>query len=1082
MKKSIRTYLEAENYFSQFLKLTNFVIHATMKKLIFSFALLYSSIILFAQKDYFQQEVNYKIECQLNDEEHILTGNIEIEYFNNAPDDLDFIYMHLWANAFKNIETAFAKQKRRTGSTRFYFAKDNQFGYYDSLDFKVDGQPVEWVYDEEHPDIAKLNLKAPLKSGNKLTISTPFLIKIPASFSRLGHVKTSYQMTQWYPKPAVYDKDGWHPMPYLDIGEFYSEFGAFDVKITLPENYVVGATGELQNDSEKAFLLKKAEETEAFFDSFLEKLTNAEEAISPSQFLLPLDTFPASSTKLKTLHYTAENVHDFAWFADKRFHVQKGDVTLASGKKIDTWTMFPHEEADLWHKSIEYVNRSVKFYSDKVGEYPWPHATAVHSALSAGGGMEYPMITVIGNSGTPEGLDDVITHEVGHNWFYGILASNERDHPWIDEGVNSYYEYRYMTENYGSRGEVFDLPKLITKGSKIDIQELGYLFMARRGIDQAPETHSNKMSTMNYGIGAYAKPGMVFGHLEAYLGTAPFDGIMQSFYEKWKFKHPGPKDLRVHFEEESGKDLTWFFDGYINSTAQLDYAISGINTEGKYEIEIQNKGSINAPFPVSGIKDDKIIETRWFEGFEGKKALTFPLGEYDKVVIDAEHKTLEINRRNNNYKTKGVLKSVEPFRLHWLGSFESSDRSTLYWTPLPLYNVYDGFMPALAFYNTTVPSRKLEYFVMPAYSFKTKEVTGMADLRFNVFPKSGLFQKITLGANLKSFNVGNRDSLRTVDGYASTDLKYVRVASSIKFDFRKAATSNFHQSIQFRNIWINEERTSFADGNYVGDVWVDYSINELSYKAMMKRALNPFGFKISLERLGFENQVGINEFEKTNSFKVALEFKSSYTYARKRSVDVRIFAGKFFKNPFENRALPVRNMLNLTKQGFNDYSYDNVHFGRNEPDGFWSRQIYLQDGGMKAAFGNGMSFAGRSNVFIFAVNLKADLPQNLPLNLPLKPYLDFGYFNDGRPVPTYESFNERLWWSGGFMLDFFNGTIGVYFPVINSKNGIIEVSGDPDPNGLRKLYEGRGNYWNRITFSIDFHRLNPRRIINSISL
>ncbi len=1051
-----------------------------MKKLIFFFAFLSFSILLAAQKDYFQQEVNYRIECELDDRNHILHGNIEIEYINNSPDTLHFIFMHLWANAFKNNESAYAKQKIRVGSTRFYFAKDNEFGYYDSLDFKSNGQLLNWEFDNDNPDIAKLNLNEPLVSGQKQTITTPFVLKIPASFSRLGHVETSYQMTQWYPKPAVYDKDGWHPMPYLDIGEFYSEFGSFDVKISLPENYVVGATGILQTESEFQFLTEKENATKVFLDSLKYKLANPD--FEYVAYLESLDGFPESSKSIKTLHYTAENVHDFAWFADKRFHVQKGVVTLASGKKVDTWTMFPNEEADLWIKSIDYVNRSVKFYSEKVGEYPWPHATAVHSALSAGGGMEYPMITVIGNSGTAAALDDVITHEVGHNWFYGILASNERAHPWIDEGVNSYYEYRYMEEYYGNRGDVIDVPEFLTKGSKIDFHEGGYLFMARRGLDQAPETHSNEMSVLNYGIGAYVKPGLAFGHLEQYLGTERFDAIMQSFYEKWKFKHPGPGDLKTHFEEESGKDLSWLFDGYINTNAKLDYTIKDIISGDDLTVYVQNKGEIIAPFPISGMKDSVVVETRWFEGFEGKKALKFPNGEYDKLVIDAEHKILDINRKNNNFKTKGALKSVEPFRLKWIGSIESSDKSTLYWTPLLLFNVYDGFMPAAAFYNTTIPARKFEYFVMPAYSFKTKELNGMADIRLNFYPKGGAFQKVSIGTNLKSFNYGNRDSLRTADGFADTDLRFARVSTSLQFDFRKSATSNYHQSIRLRNIWINEERTSFAEGNYVGDVWVDYSVQELSYSAEMRRALNPFSWDLTIERLGFENQIGINEFEKTSSLKIALEYKSSYTYAPKRSFDLRIYAGALVKNPFKDRALPVRNMLNLTQQGFNDYKYDNVHFGRNEADGFWSRQIYLNEGGMKAAFGGGMSFAGRSNVFIFALNLKADLPQNLPLNLPVKPYLDFGYFLDNRPNPTYENFNERLWWSGGFMLDFFDGVIGIYFPVMSSKNGTLEISGDPDPNGLRKLYEGRGNYWKRISFHIDFHRLNPRRAIDRFTI
>jgi hypothetical protein len=1032
----------------------------------------------FSQNDYFQQEVNYKIDCALDDIEHILTGTIEMEYTNNSPDDLDFIYMHLWGNAFKDINTAFAKQKLREGSTRFYFAKDSQFGYYADLDFQVNGETIEWNLTKKNEDIAKLMLKSPLKSGQKIVISTPFKLKIPASFSRLGHVRTSYQMTQWYPKPAVYDKDGWHPMPYLDMGEFYSEFGSFDVKITLPENYVVGATGELQTASEKAFLDEKVEETKQFFKE-IDKQFKADFQVE--NYLSKLDTFPKSSEKFKTIQYKAENVHDFAWFADKRFHVQKDQIELASGKKVDTWTMFSNSQADLWEKSIEYVNRSVKFYSDKVGEYPWPQATAVHSALSAGGGMEYPMITVIGQNGTGKDLDDVITHEVGHNWFYGILATNERDHPWMDEGMNSYYEYRYMAEHYDDI-----IPVEIPEYFKSDVRtyEVFYQFQARRGLDQAPETASNDFNSLNYGLSAYVKPGLVFGHLEQYLGTENFDKIMQSYYEKWKFKHPTPADFRVHFEAETGKDLSWFFDGYINSNGQLDYAVNSVSTGEKMTVSVKNKGDINAPFPISGMKDSVIVRTEWFDGFEGEKTFDFPVGDYDRIVIDANQDLLEVNRKNNNYKTSGLLKKMEPFSLKFLGSMESSEKSELFWLPTPMWNAYDKFMPSFAFYNSTIPMKKFEFLVMPAYSFKTKDLNGVGNLAYNIYPKSGVFQKIRIGANVKSFNYDDRDSLQTETGFEDTALKYLKVQPSISFDFRKSATSNLHQNIQFRSIWLNQEQTVFEIGEnsrfYVGNTFDDVWIHELSYTAEMRRALNPYRLKVTAEQMSF--RVPSLEPQKESSVKLTLEYETSYTYAPRKSLDIRFFVGGFLQNPFRNRGLPAPNMLNLTSQGFNDYKYDDSYFGRNERDGLWSQQIHLNDGGMKFALGGGQSFPGRSNNFMFAINLEADLPQDLPLNLPLKPYLDIGYFDDARPNPTYDTFDKQLWWSGGFMLDFFDGIVGVYFPVINSKNGTLEISGEPDPNGLRSLYRGQGNYWSRISFHIDFNRLNPWRALDRMEL
>ena len=197
------------------------------------------------QLNYWQQQVNYTIDVSLDDKEHTLRGFEKIEYINNSPDTLRFIWIHLWPNAYKNDKTAYSDQLLENSSTKFYFSGKDQKGYINRLDFKVNNVTVVVEDHPQHIDIVKLLLPAPLAPGQKVLITTPFHIKLPYNFSRGGHDGQSYQATQWYPKPAVYDKTGWHPMPYLDQGEFYSEFGSFDVSImfliimwwVLPVNY-----------------------------------------------------------------------------------------------------------------------------------------------------------------------------------------------------------------------------------------------------------------------------------------------------------------------------------------------------------------------------------------------------------------------------------------------------------------------------------------------------------------------------------------------------------------------------------------------------------------------------------------------------------------------------------------------------------------------------------------------------------------------------------------------------------------------------------------------------------------------------
>ncbi|MFT7114779.1 MAG: hypothetical protein ACI8P7_001566, partial [Candidatus Azotimanducaceae bacterium] len=386
-----------------------------MKKLLLAILTLFSFVGSAQQnKAYFQQKVDYAIAVTLDDRNNSLEGNISIAYTNNSPDTLREIYMHLWPNAYKDRNSAMACQHLVNRDIKFHYADDEERGFIDKIDFKINGQTIPWKFDSEHKDIALISLEAPLLPGDTTNISTPFFVKIPSGkFSRLGHIGQSYQITQWYPKPAVYDRAGWHPMPYLTQGEFYSEFGKFDVQITAPENYLIAATGDLQTASEISFLKDAAAKGEQLKQKF------AKWDKSVQDVFLQKNDFPESSEKTKTLHFSQDNVHDFAWFADKRFHVLKTPIKLFNGKQITGWAFFTNGNANLWFDAPKYLERSTQFYSERVGVYPYNVVTAVDGTISAGGGMEYPTITVIGRTRTAKELDRVITHEVGHNWFYG---------------------------------------------------------------------------------------------------------------------------------------------------------------------------------------------------------------------------------------------------------------------------------------------------------------------------------------------------------------------------------------------------------------------------------------------------------------------------------------------------------------------------------------------------------------------------------------------------------------------------------------------------------------------------------------
>lgn len=517
-------------------------------KLYLSFLCACFSASAICQQAYWQQQVNYKIDVSLDDKLHTLDGFEKIEYINNSPDTLRFIWFHLWPNAYKNDKTAFSDQLLENDDTKFYFSDKEERGYINRLDFKVDNVTAETEDHPQHIDIIKVILPFPLPPAQRILITTPFHVKLPGNFSRSGHEGQSYQVTQWYPKPAVYDKNGWHPMPYLDQGEFYSEFGNFEVNITVPENYVVAATGELQNQGEKQWLDARA--------NFTWQPSKRKVKTKGGGIKTITEKFPPSSNDIKILTFKQENVHDFAWFADKRFIVNHDTCMLAPGKKVDVYAYYTIEEKDEWKNSTRFAKDALRTRSEWIGEYPFKVVSVVQGPESISGGMEYPTITILSPLPNEQLLDFTIAHEIGHNWFYAILGSNERKYPWMDEGFNTYYDNRYSEFKYGDKGEVNIVHKTVPIKS---IERILFETKATLKQDQPINSSSDTLTLVNYELSAYYKTGAWLEYLATLLGTGTVDKAMQAYYNRWQFKHPQPGDFRKVMEETSGRNMDSLF-------------------------------------------------------------------------------------------------------------------------------------------------------------------------------------------------------------------------------------------------------------------------------------------------------------------------------------------------------------------------------------------------------------------------------------------------------------------------------------------------------------------------------------------
>lgn len=986
-------------------------------------------------QDYFQQEVNYTIEVRLDDKKHQLHAFERFEYVNNSPDALTKLYIHLWPNAYKNDETALARQQYDQGEDLLQFGPESYKGWIDSIDFKVNDQTVKWYYDEEHIDIAVIELSSPLQPGNSIFVSTPFRVQIPSGkISRLGHIRESYQITQWYPKPAVYDVDGWHQMPYLGQGEFFSEYGSFDVKITLPENYVVGATGDLQTESELAYLDELAEKTQTAIDSG-DYYRDIPETKNPGDF-------PPSSSTFKTIRYTQKNVHDFAWFADKRFSVLKDGVVLPhSGRLVTTWAMFtPSNNAHLWNKASEYLKDATYYYSLWNGDYPYNQVTAVDGTISAGGGMEYPNVTVIGRTGSAHELEVVIVHEVGHNWFYGQLGSNERDHGWMDEGMNTLNEIRYIQTKYPDNTAMSDM---VLNGSfhfndlnHHDLADVSYRAVSWLGEDQPIETHSAEFTPYNYGIIMYQKTGLVFFYLKEYLGEDLFDKAMKAYYKEWEFRHPSPLDMQRSLEKTTGKDLSWLFHELIQTTNHIDYKISKVKrNENGVDVTVKNKGQVDGPIPVTATYE-KNSETKWAEPGQKKTTLHFEK-EPSTLVIDPEKDIPELNRANNRYNLEKVFSKIEKVKFEFVLGDHEPDRTNHFWTPILGGNEHDKFMLGVGLHNYGVSPSKVQYSLAPMFSFGRRMVSGFADINITTQPKSILKQS-RLGVTLKSFK--HDSTYRHNQSYYLALLPYW----SAKLGNRNKKAVPYSNHLKLQGIYRKDQfgPTHFE---HVG-AYLEYSFN-------LKKTDHQFHAKIRNEY--FNNVKNADQMARIYA---EATYKLRYLRKKKdRHIEIRIFGGNQYLRDFGvNQQLAGRfggyqySMSLSGTDGQQDLFLDEFYFGRNLVRGIWSQQRNENMGGFRST-----SYYGTTNLWMTTANLWLQFPY-IPKFIGA--FADVGMFDNG--VGVQSAVNTGL----GIR---FGNTFGLYFPIWMSKE-------------LNDSF-GNSKYAEKIRFTLRFNLLNqPIRVSDFI--
>lgn len=517
--------------------------------------ILLSSLVSAQSSKYWQQHVNYTMDIDVDVTTFQYKGKQKLVYTNNSPDQLKNVYYHLYFNAFQpnsqmDIRSRNIKDPDKRVGDRIYSLTPEEIGYIKVKSLKQNGKKVQF---KTVGTILEVVLNKPIQSGQKATFEMEFDAQVPVQIRRSGRNNkegVALSMTQWYPKMAEYDFEGWHTPPYIGR-EFHGVWGNFDVTLHIDKNYVVGGSGYLQNPQEVGH----------GYEDKNKKLKQ-------------------QRGKKLTWHFKAPNVHDFTWAADPEY--QHDILTTDNGIDLHFFYKKNLEQQYLEHwKNLQPKTAElIAYFSKHIGPYPYKQ----YSVIQGGdGGMEYAMCTLITGKRNFNSLFGVTNHELAHTWFQFLLASNESKHPWMDEGFTVYISNKAGNEILGRNR---DNPH---GGSYAH-----YNYVVKSNAEEPLSSHADRYHTnMAYGMGSYSKGNIFLSQLEYVIGAENVAKGLKKYFNDFSFKHPTPNDAKRSMEKVSGIHLDWYLNEWTQTTHTIDYGVKSINGN---EITIERVGKM--PMPI----------------------------------------------------------------------------------------------------------------------------------------------------------------------------------------------------------------------------------------------------------------------------------------------------------------------------------------------------------------------------------------------------------------------------------------------------------------------------------------------------
>ncbi len=573
-------------------------------------------------RNYWQQHVDYSMEIDMDVNSFQYKGQQKLVYTNNSPDVLNRVYYHLFFNAFQpgsemDVRSRTIKDPDPRVADRISKLLPNEIGYININSLQQNGKSISY---ETVGTVLEVKLIQPIQPGEKVTFDMDFDGQVPKQIRRSGRNNAdgiALSMTQWYPKLAEYDFEGWHADPYIGR-EFHGVWGDFDVKLTLDKTYIVGGTGYLQNPNEIGYGYETATVKRAKGDKL-------------------------------TWHFKAPNVHDFTWAADPDYI--HDTIQVPNGPVLHFLYTGDENTQDNWKKIQPQTVKLMQFFSENVGQYPYDQ----YSFIQGGdGGMEYAMCTLITGGSNYGGLLGTASHELAHTWFQFLLASNESKHEWMDEGFGSYISNLAMNSLREEK-----------RANPSARSYRGYIGLAKSGIEQPLTTHADRYAYNGaYGAAAYSKGAVFIAQLGYIIGEENLKTTINKYFKDFSFKHPKPLDIVRTAERVTDLELDWYLIDFAQTTNTIDYGVK--NVEGK-SITLERVNLMPMPIDLSvtyvdGSKEEFYIPLQMMRGEKPTSATiisdwawamptyTFEVSKAVKSVeIDASQMMADVNRINNTF-------------------------------------------------------------------------------------------------------------------------------------------------------------------------------------------------------------------------------------------------------------------------------------------------------------------------------------------------------------------------------------------------------------------------------------------------